>query len=573
MPKGLCGQWILLALVTLAISLSLMGSRQLTQYRLLVVNRVGEDLTRQAYLAEQVVRAAFNDTPSEVQAQELALQVRTATAAEVTLISPDGRVLADTRRVPHNLGDQIDRPEVAAALETGVGVNVQQDETHVAVVSRSPDGRARGVVRLSLSLSDVNVALARLRLQVVTWGILIMLLVTVVSMAYVGNISELLRGMTEVAGRIARGQISERAVAEGPKETNELARSLNAMADSLQHELHHVQMSAERLGVVLGSTRDGVVLIDKQENIELLNAAAEAMLGFRAAAAVGTRDTLLERYPDIAALLRQARRERVAVNRRVSLRGSGAGVIRAAVVPLVSGRILITLQDLTEVYRAVDIRRDFVANVSHELRTPLTALGIMVENLVRGAIDEREVAVDFLHRMAGEIDRLTKMVLELLLLSRLESERELLIKSQFPVSELVLEVVEDLRGLWANKQQRLVHSPVSTIVHADRGKLKQVFINLLDNAIKFSPPGSAVTVDVQESASGVRVAVRDEGPGIPLEHLPRVYERFFKGSAARGGGTGLGLAIVKHIVEAHGGSVAVESRTAGGATFVFSLPL
>jgi two-component system phosphate regulon sensor histidine kinase PhoR len=568
MPKTLAGQWVLLTLVILTVSLAFMGSWQLAQYRQLVISRVTEDLTRQAYLAEQIVQAGAAAT----EAQVLAMQVRAATAAEVALISPAGLVLADSRLSPHALGNQLDRPEVALALKDGVGVDTRADELHVAVLSRFADGTPKKIVRLSLGLHEVDAALARVRLQVTAWGILVILLVTVVSMAYVGNIGELLRGMTAVAGRIARGQTSERALAEGPEETSDLARSLNAMADSLQLELQHVQMSAERLGVVLGSTRDGVVLIDKQENIELLNAAAEAMLGFKAAAAVGTRDSLLERYPDLASLLRQARRDRVAINRRVSLSGTGAGVVRAAVVPLVSGRILITLQDLTEVYRAVDVRRDFVANVSHELRTPLTALAIMVENLLRGAIDEREVAVDFLRRMAGEIDRLTKMVVELLLLSRLENEREQLIKSEFQVSELIAEVIEDLRGLFAGKEQRIKHVARPTVVHADRAKLKQVFINLLDNAIKFSPAGSSITVEVEELASGVKVAVKDEGPGIPVEHLPRVYERFFKGSAARGGGTGLGLAIVKHIIEAHGGTVAVESKTAGGATFVFVLP-
>lgn len=569
MPKSLVGQWVLLTIVVLAVSLAVMGSWQLAQYRLLLVRHITEDLTRQAYLAKQVVQAA----PAETQAQVLALQIHAATAAEVVFISPAGLVQADTRRALHTPGNQLDRPEVTAALKVGVGTYTRAGEIHVAVLSRFADGSPKRIIRLSLSLNEVDTVLARMRLQITAWSILVILLVTLLSTAYAGSISELMRGMTEVARRFARGQTAQRALAEGPQETSDLARSLNAMADSLQLELQHVQMSAERLGVVLGSTRDGVILIDNQENIELLNAAAEAMLGFRAAAAVGTRDSLLERYPDLAALLKQARRDRVAVNRRVSLSGTGAGVVRAAVVPLVSGRILITLQDLTEVYRAVDVRRDFVANVSHELRTPLTALAIMIENLLRGAIDEREVAADFLRRMAGEIDRLTKMVVELLLLSRLENEREQLIKSEFPVSELIAEVIGDLQGLWGSKEQRLRHMAVSTLVHADRAKLKQVFINLLDNAIKFSPPASSITIEVQELAPGVRVSVKDEGPGIPVEHLPRVYERFFKGSAARGGGTGLGLAIVKHIVEAHGGTVAVESKTAGGATFVFVLPL
>jgi len=569
MPKSLGGQWLLITALVLAVSLALLGTWQLTQYRLLLVNRITEDLTRQAFLAVQLVDAGFNET----QAQELALKVRAAIQAEVTFVSLDGSVLADTSRAGLPPGNPLDRPEVAAALRDGVGTDTHSDQVHAAILSRHTDGSPRGVILLSLNLRDVDAPLVRLRWQVAAGSGLVIVLVAVVCMVYAGNISKRLRSMTEVAKSIARGQTSQRAVVAGPTETGELAYSLNAMADSLQLELQHVQMSAERLGVVLTSTRDGIILIDNLENIELLNAAAEAMLGFRAAAAIGMRDSLLERYPDLAALLRQARRDRVAASRRVSLSGTGAGVVRAAVAPLVSGRMLITLQDLTEVYRAIDVRRDFVANVSHELRTPLTALALMIENLLRGALDEREVAVEFLRRMAGEIDRLTKMVLELLLLSRLESDREQLIKGEFPLSELVLEVIEDLRGLWGSKEQRLTHEAVPTLVHADRAKLKQVFINLLDNAIKFSPLGSAITVEVQALAAGVRVAVKDQGPGIPAEHLPRVYERFFKGSAARGGGTGLGLAIVKHIVEAHGGTVAVESKTGRGATFVFVLPL
>jgi len=545
-----------------------MGGWQVTQFRALLHRQLESDAVRQAHLAEAMLREGF----AQAEAQALVLAVRSATDAHVTLMLPDGSVIADSRTDLRSQENQLIRPEVAAALATGVGISRTNGEVHAVVVSRYPNGAVRGLVRLSLNLSEVNADLMRLRWQVVMWSILALILGAGVVMPYAESTSDLLRAMAKVAERIARGHTSQRAAAAGPVETRELAQALNAMADSLQLELHHVQISAERLGVVLSSTRDGVVLIDHQEDIELLNAAAEAMLGFRAVATVGMRDTVLERYPDLATLLRQARRERVAVSRRVSLSGTATAHVRAAVVPLVSGRILITLQDLTEVYRTVDVRRDFVANASHELRTPLTALAIMVENLLRGALDEREVAVDFLRRMAGEIDRLTKMVLELLLLSRLESDREQLMKSQFKLSELITEVVKDLEGLLGGKQQRVLHTMGATLVHADRAKLKQVFINLLDNAIKFSPQGSCITVEVQAAATTVRVAVRDEGPGIPAEHLPRVYERFFKGSAARGGGTGLGLAIVKHIIEAHDGSVAVESKTGGGATFSFVLP-
>ncbi len=235
--------------------------------------------------------------------------------------------------------------------------------------------------------------------------------------------------------------------------------------------------------------------------------------------------------------------------------------------------MLIVLQDLTEVYTAIDIRRDFVANVSHELRTPLTSLGLMVENLLRGALDERDVAEDFLRRMAGEIERLTEMVMELLKLARLESGQEELRMSGFLAGELVQEAVSTMQGLLVSRRQKVVlEGEKGVVFSADREKLKQVFINLLDNASKFSPPGSTITIGLREHSHEVDCSVKDRGAGVLPEHLPRVYERFFKSSPSRGGGTGLGLAIVKHIIEAHGGSVYVRSKLGEGSTFGFTLP-
>lgn len=573
MLRTLKAQLLVTILVLLSLSLGIMGIWLVSEFHSFYLERVQHGLIRQAQLAEVLAREQFKAGPM----QPLALTVNEALGTRATFILPTGQVVGESERDPAQLDNHQDRPEIREALEGRIGVNTRHSPTlevpmlYVAVPSRDATGSIQGVVRLALDLTAINAAFARIRWIALTGGLIALLVGSALAVANAEAVSEPLREMSQVALCISKGDLDCRAEATGPIETRQLARALNTMADNLQQELNRVQVGAEKLESVLGSMRDGVILIDRQENIELLNPAAEEIVGFKAEATVGMRDIVLERYPELSALLRHTRKNGTATVRRISLGGTPKH-IRAGILPLESGRILITLQDLTEVYRAVDIRRDFVANVSHELRTPLTSLGLMVENLLRGALDEREVAEDFLKRMSGEIERLTKMVLELLQLSRLESDKEQLIKSEVLLTDLVLEVRKDMNSLLESRRQVLVHEPGRAIAFADRAKLKQVFINLIDNASKFSPVGSEITIGVEESTDSVEVYVRDRGPGILAEHLPRVYERFFKGSAARGGGTGLGLAIVKHIIEAHGGSVYVESRPGEGAKFGFILP-
>lgn len=572
MLRNLKAQLLVTILLLLSLSLGIMGFWLVNEFRSFYLERAQHSLIQQAQLAEVLARDQFDAAPM----QSLAHTVSKAVGTRTTFILPTGQVVGESERDPAHLDNHQNRPEVKEALAGRIGINARHSPTldvpmlYVAVPSLDARGNIHGVVRLALDLTEINAAFARIRWIALTGGLIALLIGSVLAVANAEGVSEPLREMSQVALRIAKGELECRAEATGPIETRQLAKALNTMADNLQQELNRVQVGAEKLQSVLGSMRDGVILVDRQENIELLNPAAEEIVGFKAEATVGMRDIVLERYPELSSLLRQSRKNGIAAIRRISL-GGAPKHIRAGVLPLDSGRTLITLQDLTEVYRAVDIRRDFVANVSHELRTPLTSLGLMVENLLRGALDEREVAEDFLRRMSVEIDRLTRMVLELLQLSRLESDKEQLIKSPVIMTDLVAEVKADMAALLEQRRQTLAFKAASITVLADRAKLKQVLINLIDNASKFSPAGSEIYVGVDETTTAVEAYVRDRGPGIPAEHLPRVYERFFKGSASRGGGTGLGLAIVKHIIEAHGGSVYVESRPGEGAKFGFIL--
>lgn len=575
MPRSFRARLSITVLLLLALSLGVMGAWLTAEFRVFYMARVEESLVRQARLLELLVRDNF--TPEHLRA--LAPRTGGLDNVRVTFLSPVGLVWGESTRDAASLGDHSDRPEVIMALAGEIGVHTRVSATlgvpmlYVAVPVRDVAGAMQGVVRVALDLTAMDAGFARVNFLAVSGGIVALLIGGVLALAHAQAVSEPLHKMSEVALEIAGGNIACRADVAGPTEIRQLAQALNAMAHNLEGELSRVQFAAEKLQAVLGSLRDGVLLIDNKENIELVNAAAAEMLAFSPAATIGQRDTMLLRHPELSELLRLAKSERSACHKRIVLSGQTARHIRAAVLPLEGGRIMIVLQDLTEVYTAVDSRRDFVANVSHELRTPLTSLGLMVENLLRGALEERDVAKDFLRRMAGEIERLTEMVLDLLQLSRLESGTEELHKGRVVVSDLVREVVAGMSGLLDSKEQVVVVLGESkTELWGDRDKVRRVLINLLDNASKFSPAGSRITIGLRAHAKETEVYISDQGPGILPEHLPRVFERFFKSSASRGGGTGLGLAIVKHIIEAHGGSVYVRSRLGEGATLGFTVP-
>lgn len=575
MPRSFRARLSITVLLLLALSLGVMGAWLTAEFRVFYMARVEESLVRQARLVELLVRDNF--TPEHLRA--LAPRIGGLDNVRVTFLSPVGLVWGESTRDAASLGNHSDRPEVIMALAGEIGVHTRVSATlgvpmlYVAVPVRDVAGAMQGVVRVALDLTAMDAGFARVNFLAVSGGIVALLIGGVLALAHAQAVSEPLHKMSEVALEIAGGNIACRADVAGPTEIRQLAQALNAMAHNLEGELSRVQFAAEKLQAVLGSLRDGVLLIDNKENIELVNAAAAEMLAFSPAATIGQRDTMLLRHPELSELLRLAKSERSACHKRIVLSGQTARHIRAAVLPLEGGRIMIVLQDLTEVYTAVDSRRDFVANVSHELRTPLTSLGLMVENLLRGALEERDVAKDFLRRMAGEIERLTEMVLDLLQLSRLESGTEELHKGRVVVSDLVREVVAGMSGLLDSKEQVVVVLGESkTELWGDRDKVRQVLINLLDNASKFSPAGSRITIGLRAHAKETEVYIADQGPGILPEHLPRVFERFFKSSASRGGGTGLGLAIVKHIIEAHGGSVYVRSRLGEGATLGFTVP-
>jgi two-component system phosphate regulon sensor histidine kinase PhoR len=309
-----------------------------------------------------------------------------------------------------------------------------------------------------------------------------------------------------------------------------------------------------------------------------LNAAATRMLGTTSEEAVDQSLLLASRDHDLAGLLSIAMTTDQAQAATVE-HGRDHRILEASAQPFSGGgeRLgLVVLRDVTELRRLERMRREFVANVSHELRTPLASIRAVVETLEAGAVNDPAVAGDFLRRIIGEVDHLVGLVDELLDLARLESGRAVLEAESCDSATLLTRAVERLRpqveraGLMLRVEVRSGLPPV----RVDRGRIEQVLINLVHNAVKFTPEGGDIVVSAELADGMLRVSVRDTGVGVTAEELPRIFERFYKSDAARRSpGSGLGLAITKHIVQAHGGTIWVEGTPGAGATFSFTVPL
>lgn len=358
-----------------------------------------------------------------------------------------------------------------------------------------------------------------------------------------------------------------------------------ALFERLTETLHVVQRELERsqarqaqLAALFDHLSDGVVLIDSEGVVVSINRAACSLLVGASGNPVGRsyvtvlRDYELNELVAQTLAYREPRGRFVELGRQQRVVQAEASLLPGSEQPLLT----LVLRDITELRRTELIRRDFVANVSHDLRTPLAALQALVETLLDGALADRTVAEDFLRRIATEVEHLTRLVNQLLELSKAESGQLQLACVPTNLVDLVETTLRRFEPRATARQITLeLRRPEQfPLVPCDPERVSQVLVNLLDNALKFTPEQGRVTVELATEGEMAVVRVRDTGPGIPAEELERVFERFFKGDRARhSAGSGLGLAIVKHLVQLHAGRVWAESPPEGGAVVGFTLPL
>ena len=395
--------------------------------------------------------------------------------------------------------------------------------------------------------------------------------------------------LTDVIQSYAQGQLHRRAIPQTYDETAALGHALNQMAERLQAVIVEIAEDRARLQGILANMVEGVLVLDRQGRILLMNEALRRMLPGADAAAIGRpfieafRHHQLNEFVDAVLDAGQGRRGEVVLvtpeERTFSLQASVARpeLTEGPAQNERSVRVIIVFHDMTELKRLERVRKDFVANVSHELKTPLTSIKGYVEALLDGAKDEPEKCAHFLGIIQKHTESLNAILSDLLQLSTVESDVYRWKRDVVPVADLLERSARVLRPVAERRRQTLTIRPCpgSLRLCGDLDRLTEALVNLLDNAVKYTPEGGAVTVEASAADGGVRMTVADTGLGIPPKELSRIFERFYRVDRARSrepGGTGLGLSIVKHIIEAHGGRIAVQSTVGKGSSFTVFLP-
>jgi len=509
------------------------------------------------------------------------------TGSRVTVIGMDGVVLGDSEANPENMENHLYRPEISQAMRTGKGTAMRFSRTlgtdlmYAAVLARRnglPDGEPLGVVRIAVPMREIELAVRRLSHIIVISGLLLALtsiaLATYISARTVNPI----RQLTNVVERVAGGDMNARLLPTTRDEMARLTHAFNHMADQLNDKVARLAQEQTFLSGVLNTMGDGVIITDSDGEILLSNPAALRILAFPGTTVHGLTFAQVTREHQLVEMWELCRQTGVEQTGTVetTLRNTFIQVVITPLNEPESTRFLVILQDLTHIRQLETIRRDFISNVSHELRTPLASLSLVVETLKDGAIDEPETARRFLSYIESELSALTQMVEELLELSRIESGRAPLKLKSTSVAKLIKKPIKRLTPQAEHKQitiEAIIPADMPPVL-ADSRRIQQVVMNLLHNAIKFTPEGGRVTIKAQVSGQEMLISVTDTGIGIPADELTRIFERFYKTDRARADeGTGLGLAIAKHIVQGHGGRIWAESVEGKGSTFYFTLLL
>ena len=509
----------------------------------------------------------------------LADRVAAPIDARVTIIGADGQVLGDSEFAGaglRGLEPHGDRPEVISALRDGQGVarrtsmSLTTEMLYVALPFKRPGAAQAGVVRVARPLREVDAAVRRLWLAFAVAGVFAIGGAVLLSALASHYLSRTLRGLVQDARRMVETGDKSKLLIGSHDEIGGLAGSLNRMADELEGAVATLSVERTRFEAVLESMDEGVLALDSRQQLTMINRAA---LGLLSLSTEHDGNTLAERIPIptlhelvVHALAGQPER------REFETLTTPPRQILAYASPLRQQEgAVVVLHDVTEIRRLERIRRDFVANVSHELRTPVSIIRLNAETLLDGALERPEVARKFLEAQMRNADRLAALVSDLLEISRIEAGTYEIHPDFIPVAPIVERIVESVQQIAEEKHMTVrCEVPPDTMAWADAEALEHVLLNLVDNAVKYTPAEGKISVRVQSEGERVRIEVEDNGPGIEPRHRARIFERFYrvdKGRSREVGGTGLGLAIVKHLAEAMDGSVGVGPATPQGSIF------
>ncbi len=521
--------------------------------------------------------------------QQLALQMGQVANVRFTVVRADGEVVADTRENPAIMDNHFSRSEIQAALRDGVGRAIRPSPTlgpervYFALVADT-SGDQQLVVRASEALRGVEASISAMRKRIIIGGMVVIGIIAVLSLMVARLISQPIREASDGAERFSRGDFDYRIAVYGTAEVRELAVAMNHMAHELQQRIETITEQQDQMTAMFSSMTEGFVLLDDEGRIVQINQSAERIFGIDLVKALGSHIYEVVRQPDFLRFIENLMDGNSVVEADLEAHlGGDEQVIHARGRSILNPKgertgALIALYNLTRLTRLESMRKDFVANVSHELNTPVTAISVAAETLADGAMDDPKMGARFVTTILQNSKRLSSLIDDLLALGRIEEEvkEDAVRLEKQALLPTVRRAVEQCEGQAQGKQV-----DIELVVDADvavwqNGRLLQRAIhNLLDNAVRHSPAGTRIEISAEEPQPGsVLLSVADNGPGIPPEHLDRLFERFYRVDNSRSrqvGGTGLGLALVKYIALAHHGQADVESTPGKGSTFTILL--
>jgi two-component system phosphate regulon sensor histidine kinase PhoR len=579
-----------LMLSYLLLIVAIAGSFYLYMDHVLETNLLEEsraNLLSQAKLARLLVMYDHMKQPP----QKLAETVGSAIKERLTLIAPDGRVVGDSEVNGAKLGElqnHLDRPEVQAALASGTGIAMRYSETlkteMLYVAKTYGNGRTEGFVRLAMPLSYLTNSSNALH-RVVGVATLLTILAALVLSYFLSNLtSRPLRDMATAAARIGRGESPVRIPVSAHDEFGELARVLNDMSERVERQMQRLSSEKQQLDTILRGMGEGVMVTSPEGVISLVNPVFRKLFSL-SGDVEGRKLIEISRHPDLLeAFTALEAAEGDELIREITIQPGEITLLTHWAPLTVDGRksgVVAVFHDISDMKQVENIRRDFVANVSHELRTPVSVIKGYAETLLDGALQsDADRAVRFVEIILNHSERLTALINDILTLSTLESRDMALDLHPLDISGTMRKTYMLLEDNAHKKDIRMqIDIPAGLPrVMADQGRVEQVIVNLLDNAIKYTPSQGMVTLLVREDydARFLKISVADTGIGIPFKDIPRIFERFYRVDEARSrgqGGTGLGLAIAKHIVQLHGGEISLKNNEHGkGSIFSFTLP-
>jgi two-component system, OmpR family, phosphate regulon sensor histidine kinase PhoR len=535
--------------------------RNLTQKTLLFAHRVENDRTHSV---------------SDIAAQE-----GQAAGARATIIDATGKVLADSEANPASMENHANRKEFAAALAGKTGMDERRSATLAIPFLYVAAPVSGGAVRLAYPLADVEAVQGQVRRTLLEGSALALAAALVLAALVSTWTARRMQRIVDVAVRIAKGDLQARVNDPALDEIGRVAAAIDKTASHVEASFASVRSSQRQLETLLNSMQDAVIAVSADGLVQWANQPMDRLVPQHTRLNAPVVETV--RDPDFLATVKAATTAKeVKTTRASSIVPGRAFEVTAA--PLPGGGAVAVLRDLTETERVEKTRRDFIANVSHELRTPLTSIQGYAETLLDSTSENGAPTREFLEIIRKNAARMARLTEDLLTLARVESGETRFDAEPVPPLELLHDAEESFREIARTQgvELQIKHSENGNVspeslplVRADREAIHQVFSNLIDNAMKYGRAGGRIVLGARLAQRGVEFYVQDFGAGISSEHLPRLFERFYRVDKARSresGGTGLGLAIAKHIVLAHYGSIRAESELNHGAMFLFTLP-